>query len=257
MLLKDYDKNTIVHRRQYSLSRTITLTIGGLCFFGLSILMFVFCIKIFAEGFQNQNRINTAGFGSLIFGLLLLAITISLIVYGYRDVYHWRKRQYVLECGESGIAVITKIFDVSYSPNTGGRNMDMRYGFVLSYEKDGIQKTFKTNACYDINERNYLVSLENVKIKIRKNYVAIDEEFRYEIYKKDSFSGLDKQFYNQKPFSAVNKLITALIFLSIIIFFILLALTIIVKNNVFLFVGLGVLVLMLTAAMLLYIKYFH
>ena len=107
--------------------------------------------------------------------------------------------------------------------------------------QDGESKTVKTDTIYDVNEAKYLQSLPHVKIKIYKNHAVIDEEFRYEIYKINSRYGISNKYFTEKPFSTIVNIWRVVCILTILLFIALFAVTIALKVNAYLFVGLGLL----------------
>ncbi|MBD5087069.1 MAG: hypothetical protein HDT32_06940 [Clostridiales bacterium] len=176
--------------------------------------------------------------------LAFLGGGIFALVWGWKGVYHWRKKRLTKKYGEDGFAIIVEShWHAEGNDNSSFHRTYVRYGFDLAYKKDGEVKTFKTDEVYDVNEYEYLKSLDKVKVKIYKNYVAIDEDFLYEIYKKDSVHGYNKKYFTEKPFSTLYKIYTIGAAISFIAFCILFALSAILHNNVFVFTGIGLLVI--------------
>lgn len=236
MSKKKIDKDTVINRGQYSIVKIVMLNIIGGIFVLLGAKLVSICIEMVADIIKKGESFNATALLPMVIGLLFGLFGGIALFFAWKDVYHWRKKKIARECGEDGFAVIIDYYSISEGSKSG-MNINRYYGFVLSYEKDGEQKTFKTDATFEINEYNYLKSLDQVKIKIYGDYVVINEEFRYGIYTKDSYSGLDKKYFNEKPYSTIIKIMTWFTIIWIVVFFVFFGLTIALKNNVFVFIG--------------------
>ena len=242
MRRKEIDGKTVINRRQYSVSHVFGLTLCGCVSLALGIFLLKMEIEILTEVIRGEKPFGGQYIFMTLVVLIFLGVGIGALVWGWKDVYHWKMKRIAKELGEDSFAVIVKS---SWHSRESDTSVDLykRYGFVLSYKKDGEVKTFKTDEVYDVNEFEYLSSLEKIKIKIYKNYVVINEEFRYEIYKKDSMYGYDMKYYTEKPYSTIYKIFSIATPISVVAFFVLSALTIILHNNLFIFTGIGLIFL--------------
>ena len=255
MRRKEIDGKTVINRRQYSIFKVVMLTIGGAIFLALGIKLLSMEIEMLIEDIQAGKSLDGSYiFMSIVILLLFFFGAIPLFL-GWRDVYHSQRKRIARKRGEEGYAVIVESFGHSEGGRTGA-NINRYYGFVLRYEIDGEEKTFKTDAVFEINEFKYLKSLDKVKIKIYKNYVVIDEEFRYEIYKRDSRTGLDKKYFTEKPYSTIYNAMRIATLISIILTIVLFAVTVVLKNEVYFLIGLGLLFLSTVPLGIVYACYF-
>ena len=256
MARREIDDKTVINRGRYSVVKIVMLTFAGCVFVSLGLALIIMDVRDMAQAI----RIGKSMIGGIV---LFLVLTLMLFGFGgtalyfaWRDVYHWIMTHITKKKGEIGYAHIIDSRSISQGNRTG-MNINRYYGFELSYEKDGEQKTAKTDTVFDINEYRYLKSLPQVKIKIYKNYVAIDEEFRYEIYKLDSRYGLPKRYFVEKPFSTILNIWRIVSILSIVLFFVLFALTIALKVNTFVFVGFALLTVSNLVCGIVYAIYFY
>lgn len=240
MARREFDDKTVIERKYYSIAKIIMLSICGGIFVTLGIAMFVTVVNDIIKNVQNGMSFD---FSILLFGIITLmffGFGGGALYFALKDVYNWIMLRLTKKRGDECEAVIMNKRGISQG-GKAGPNINRYFGFDLSYVKDGVQKRAKTDTIYDINEMRYLTSLPQVKVKVYKNYVVIDEEFRYEIYKVDSRYGLDKKYFTEKPFSTILKIWRIVCLLSIALFIGLFALTIVLKVNAYAFVGFGLL----------------
>ncbi|MDE7336738.1 MAG: hypothetical protein K2N32_01325 [Clostridia bacterium] len=255
MARKQIDENTVIRRGQYSIGKFILLNIVGGIFVALGIAIIVNFIKHIVSYTQAGQSFNAVLLVPMGIGLLLCVFGGVALFLAWKDVYHWRKKRIARKHGVDGVAVITDSYSISEGGKTG-MNINRYYGFVLTYEQDGAQKTFKTDPTFEINEYNYLKSLEQVKIKIYKDYVVINEEFRYGIYTKDSYTGLDKKYFKDKPYSTIVKLMSWFAIVWIVLFIVMFALTVTLKNSAFVIIAFSILPLVIIPLGIIYAVYF-
>lgn len=257
MARKKIDGKTVVHRRQYSIGDVIGLTLFGCGFSAIGIGLLVMEIKILMEVLRGETPFGAQYIFMSLLVLGFLGGGIGALVWGWKGVYHWRKKRLARKYGDDGFAIIVNSHWHSEGKNDDSFHLTfVRYGFDLVYKKDGEVKTFKTDEVYDVNEYEYLKSLDKVKIKIYKNYVAIDEDFLYEIYKKDSVHGVDKKYFTEKPFSTIYKAMMISTIIAVVAFIALFALTIILHNNLFVFIGIGLIFLGIFPFGMAYLYYY-
>ena len=255
MAKKIIDDKTVINRGRYSVVKIVMLSFGGGVFVALGVALVVREIESLIKNAQTVKP----SFGGVI---LFTVLTLMLFVFGgmplyiaLRDVYHWVMTSITKKRGEISYATIVDSRCISQG-GKAGPNINLSYAFELLYEKDGEKKIGKTDTVYDINEYKYLKSLPQVRIKIYKNYVVIDEEFRYEIYKLNSRYGIDKKYFVEKPFSTILNVWRIVCILSIISFFVLFALTIALKVNAYAFVGFTLLSISNLVMGIIYAVYF-
>ena len=255
MSRKQIDGKTVIHRRQYSVFKVVMLTFGGAVFVTLGITLLINEIESAMADFQAGKSLGGSDIFMSVLVLLLFIFGGIPLFLAWKDVYHSLRKRNARKCGEDGFAVIVESFGHSEGSRAGA-NVNRCYGFVLRYEKDGEEKTFKTDAVFEINEYKYLTSLDKVKVKIYKNYVVIDEEFRYEIYKRDSRTGLDKKYFTEKPYSTIYNAMRIATLISLILTIVLFAVTVILKNEVYFLIGFGLLFLSTVPLGIVYACYF-
>ena len=245
---KEIEGQEIRDRRRYRIYEVIMLTICGTLFAAIGIMLLTMEIQIFAEG-------SPFGYQYIIMNILILilfAASTCAFIFGWKDVHYCRKINIAKKRGADGLAVFLNSYEVFADRKQGFYRLKL-YGFVLSYQIEGQEKTFKTKAIYDINEFNYLKSLGKVKIKIYKDFVAINEKFFPQIYQKDPVTGLMKSFFKKKPMSTVIKVGLTSVITSIILFLVLLVLSSVFKNNLFLIIGLVILLIVVVSYTIAYV----
>ncbi|MDE5616183.1 MAG: hypothetical protein K2I78_00175 [Clostridia bacterium] len=251
MARKKIDENTVINRGQYNIGKIVMLTFVGGVFVALGIAIIINIVSdLKAAQFVKAVILVPIGMG-----LLLCVFGGVALFLAWKDVYHWVKKRITKKRGVEGFAVITDSYSISEGGKTG-MNINRYYGFVLTYEINGAQKTFKTDPTFEINEYNYLKSLEQVKIKIYKDYVVINEEFRYGIYTKDSYTGLDKKYFKDKPYSTIVKLMSWFAIVWIVLFIVMFALTVTLKNSAFVIIAFSILPLVIIPLGIIYAVYF-
>ena len=110
------------------------------------------------------------GLPSIAFGLTQLILAANRIRYRVREK----------KADKSDIYTTATILDYKTVNYLGRRNK--RFSFTLSYLQYGKEKTFMTKALFDINEVNYLKSLDQIKIAVDGNFVVVAEPFPEDIY---------------------------------------------------------------------------
>jgi len=103
------------------------------------------------------------------FGIILMTMAIR----GLRCIRKEKKAK------EFGIYAMAKIVGYRQADFLGRRYR--RFSLTLTYVRDCIEKTFRTEALFDICEFHYLLSLEQIKVKVYKNFVVVAEPFPEDI----------------------------------------------------------------------------
>lgn len=187
--------------RKTSLSTGIfLLTIGGI-FTALGIAFTVIVIKgLIKEGFRD------IGAGILMPTAMILALLgfgTTALVMGGKQVYLRIKQSRTFRRGEYSTA---KMVDYKRASFDKGGNTRFRYALVLSYKVGGENKTFTTDYLFDVNEFKYLKTLDRIKIRTNGNFAVVCENFPKNIYKVDSYYGIELAFFRQKPVAVLLRL---------------------------------------------------
>lgn len=236
--MKQQDENTnIVNKKRHSLSTIIFLSIIGSIFVALGIGVLY---KIVSSIFKFPN--NPPGWiiiiPILLFVILPIAFGTFALVLAGKQVYFWLNET---KTSKSGITTTAKIVD--YKVVCRHDNINSKYyALTLEYKIDGETKKFTTDYLYDINEYNHLKSLENVKIKVDKNFVVIDEKFTKDIYKYDPKYGIELDFYRQKHVAITLKVWRWTSIPAVIFLFVSIVLTCVFNNGLYLIIGVCLLV---------------
>lgn len=213
------------------------LSIGGLIFMALAIGILVkiieSCIKFGAAAFNWFLIVPI-----LLFVLLPMALASVALFLAGKEAYHWI-RESKAKKSSKGIETTARIID--YKVVAHKRNVNKRYALVLAYEQDGKQKTFTTHYIFDINEYRYLKTLEKIKIKVDKNFVAVTEAFTEDIYELDPKYEIELDFYKQKPVAITLKVWRITCIIAIIFLFVSIVLTTVLNNGLFLIIGVSIL----------------
>jgi len=236
--MKQKDENAnIVNRKRHSLSSIIFLSIIGSIFVALGIGVLY---KIISSIFKFPN--NPPGWivivPILLFVLLPIAFGTLAFVFAGKQIYFWLNETKTSKAGTETTAKIVDYKVVHRHDNINSKY----YALTLEYNLDGVTKTFTTDYLYDINEYNHLKSLENVKIKVDKNFVVIEEKFTKDIYKYDSRYGIELDFYRQKHVAITLKVWRWTSIPAVILVFVGIALTCVFNNGIYLIVSVCLLV---------------
>ena len=186
MSKKKIDENKIMHRMPYRIVRIVISVLAGgfLAAFGIWIL--VMMIEGIVENVQKGKGFEAFFLLLLIGGLFLLFGGGFFLFMGLKDVYNWIMLSLTKRYGEDGYANIESFtYKTDTTTNSSMRlhYVDTRFSLKLTYTVKSEQKTFKTDYLFWQCELDYLKTLDSIKIRIYKNYVAVVEEFRYGIYK--------------------------------------------------------------------------
>lgn len=208
--------------KKSSLSSCILPLICGSVFTALGIAILVIVFKgIIQEG------IGIIGVGIIMPIILILALLgfgITALTMGGKSAYSRIKQSRTYNVGAISTA---QIIDYK-SANFGRRsNTCKRYALVLSYNDCGENKTFTTDYLFDVNEFKYLRKLKDIRVKINKNFVIVNEEFPKDIYEVDSTYGIEIAFYKQKPVALLMRLWRIFFFIALLF----LIVSFIIKNS--------------------------
>lgn len=235
--MKMQNRDNLVRGSRHSLFTIIFLTIIGSIFVALGIgVLYNIISAIFKFSSNSPGWFVIVPI--LLFVLLPIAFGSLALVIAGKQIYFWVKETKTHKSSTKTTAKIVGYKTVHYHGNVNSKY----YALTLEYCLDGETKTFTTDYLYDINEFDYLKTLKEVKIKVDKNFVVIDEEFSKNIYKYDSRYGIELNFYKQKHVKVTLKVwrwtgIPAVIFL-----FVSIVLTCVFNIGTYLIIGVCLLV---------------
>ena len=163
---------------------------GGIIKFTLGIVITAIGIAVMVMRIKDiisYNNSESEAVTQIILSLVFVGFGIFFIVLGSKNFYLRILQSKTFRLGKE---VTAKITDYKSMSPREGRNTCIRFAFVLFYN-DGISdKTFTTDYMYDVNEYNYLMRFEKVKIKFYNDFATICEPFPKDIYKVDSNYGI-------------------------------------------------------------------
>lgn len=188
----------------------------GLFVTALGIALLIISIK---DSISNDNSKLVA---QIIVSLVVVGLGIIPIVFSGKKIYLRIRQSKTQKTGKETTAKITDYRTTGGRTVGGageGRMLPIRYAFILSYNDGVTDKTFMTDFIYDINEYEYLMKLNKVKINFNGDFAIISEPFPKDIYKVDSRYGIDSKFFKQKKIKIMFSL-WAILFVAALSFLI-------------------------------------
>ena len=188
----------------------IFLFVVGSIFTALGITI----IKIAIENILKHD-ISIIG-ASIILPFILVAALLAFGIYALlmsgKQIYLWIRESKTQKNGKESTAQIVDYRSASFSKRSNNR---IRYSLTLSYTEGGVNKIFKTDYIFDINEFRYLQELKSVKIKIDGNFVTVCEPFAKDIYILDSTYGIEIAFFKKKSVAILLRLWITFFFIAL------------------------------------------
>lgn len=167
----------------------------------LALGIFIIAIGVAVLIISIKNYISNAKseiVPQIVVSFVVLCLGVLPIVLGGKQIYLRIRQSKTGRRGKETTAKITDYRTKGGRPTADGRMLSIRYAFVLLYNDGVSDKTFTTDFIYDINEYNYLMKLDKVRIKFDGDFAVISESFPKDIYKVDSRYGIELKFYKQK-----------------------------------------------------------
>ena len=204
-----------VKRRHYSVGPIILMLTVGSVFTAIGVALVVIMISsIIKHGLVGIDAFIIV---PIIMTLALLGFGGVGLYMGGKQIYLWIREHKTKRQGKDATA---KIIDYKCASFSKGGNNNKRWALVLSYTDGGERKTFTTDYLFEINEFKYLRTLSEIKIKIDGEFVAVTEPFTEDIYKLDSYYGIERAFFQQKPVKIIMRLWVVCFFASLIFLFV-------------------------------------
>ncbi len=224
-----------VKRRHYSIINIVFPFIIGSIFIALAIGILVSIIKSYIKFDGAFDWFTLVPI--VLFVILPISLGSVALYFAGKDVYHWIMEFKTKKRGFETTAYITDYKTVSHN-----KRQNTRYSLVLSYkDENNDTKTFKTNYIFEINEFKQLRALNNIKVKVYKNFVAVVEPFTEDTYKLDSKYHIELEFYKQKPVAITLKIWRICCIAAIILLIISIILTTTLNNGIYLIISVGLL----------------
>ena len=222
--------------KQYGIPTTIFFLVLGGVFIsvGIGVIIAVISSVVKANDFAG----GAALIPLFLFGLLPLAAGTFAAVSGGKRIYLRVKSRWAEQSGADGTAIIVGSKSVRYRANVNCRY----YSLTLKYKDGDEYKTFTTDYIFDRNEFRHLKSLKSIRIKTDGGFVVVAEDFAEDIYKIHPVYGVETKFFKQKPVAKILSVWRVLCIIAIVLLFISIILTTVLKDGIYLIVGASVLV---------------
>lgn len=181
-------KKEFVNLRRYSAVRIFAKMFGS----GFLIVFFMALIVILIEGYVEKTKLGVTFDSYTFFLTLVLLIFVGIggffFGWGIKDIRDWIIYAITRKKGVETVGVIidSKIVSKGGYTNRSGHHFPgiFYYSITFEYESDGERKVAKTDSIYLGTEYNYLLTLPQVKIKVRKANAVVIERFNRELYHK-------------------------------------------------------------------------
>ncbi len=178
-------KKEFVNIMRHSVVGILIKIVGAGCLTGFFATLVVVLIEGYAEEAKAGLFFDTYTFFITLVLTFFAGIGIFIFSLGIKDIYDWIMYAITKKKGIDKMGKINGFQSMEKDGHTtAGHHFrgTIYYSINFEYEIDGEKKVGKTDYIYLKEECNYLLTLSQVKIKVYKNNIVVNERFRRELY---------------------------------------------------------------------------